>query len=151
MAITCKNCGQILPDNSSFCSKCGVKTDTKLYCPKCGTEVDGIASFCPNCGEKIGGGFSGSAQYDQYQFVEKSKLNEKKIITGVLALCLGALGIQYFYINKPVGGIVTIVLTLCSCGVWSLLMLIQGIRILIMDDEDFKNVFLDESKVFPIL
>lgn len=150
MAITCKNCGQTLPDNTSFCSHCGTKVEIIKFCPKCGTELSNNSSFCPNCGERIGAQSPSSFSFNAEQYAAKSQLHEKKIIAGLLGLLLGGLGIHYFYINKPVGGIVSIVLSICSCGIWSFLMIVQGIRMLIMDDEEFKTVYLDESKQFPI-
>lgn len=148
MAIVCKNCGQTLSDNSSFCSKCGAKVEKNIFCSKCGTKLSDNSSFCPNCGERIEVASSANAEWVNY--VEENNLHEKRVIAGILAMLLGSLGIHYFYINKPVGGIVTIVLSLCSCGIWSVLTFVQGIRILIMDDKEFKDVYLDESKQFPV-
>lgn len=60
------------------------------------------------------------------------------------------MGIQYFYLGKTTAGILTIVISLCSCYIWGLLMLIQGILMLTMSDEAFNEKYVDNDKTFPL-
>lgn len=76
--------------------------------------------------------------------------DSQRILCGILALLIGTLGIQYFVIGKTTAGILTIVLSICTCGLWGIITLIQGIMILCMSDEDFENKFVNTPKTFPI-
>ena len=73
-----------------------------------------------------------------------------KTVAGLLAIFLGGWGIQYFYLGKTTAGILTIVISLCSCYIWGLLMLIQGILMLTMSDEAFNEKYVDNDKTFPL-
>lgn len=90
--------------------------------------------------------YTSAAPKSTYQ----SDLESKKTTAGVLALLLGALGIQYFYLDKATAGIVTILLSLVTCGLWGTVMFIQGIIILTMSPEDFQRKFLNPAVSFPV-
>lgn len=75
---------------------------------------------------------------------------KEKVVAGLLAIFLGWLGIHYFYLGKTTAGILTIVLSACTCGIWSLLMLVQGILMLTMSDADFEEKYVDNEKTFPL-
>lgn len=73
-----------------------------------------------------------------------------KTATGLFAIFLGSLGIQYFYLGKVTGGIITIVLSLITCGVWSILTLIQGILMLTMTQAEFERKYVYTQSDFPL-
>lgn len=73
-----------------------------------------------------------------------------KTATGLFAIFLGGLGIQYFYLGKVTGGIITIVLSLITCGVWSILTLIQGILMLTMTQAEFERKYVYTQSDFPL-
>lgn len=96
---------------------------------------------------------------------------KSKVVCGVLALLLGWLGVQYFYINKPVGGVMSIlvfilvwtiptVLTIVTCGtgaflyslsaIVSIIPFAQGIEMFCLSDEDFDSRFVYSSSSWPI-
>lgn len=79
-----------------------------------------------------------------------TEISSKKTLCGVLAILVGVLGIQYFVIGKTSGGLITILLSLITCGAWSVVTLIQGIIILCMSDQDFKRKFIDSTSAFPL-
>ena len=58
--------------------------------------------------------------------------------------------IHYFYLGKTTGGIITIVLSLCTCGLWSVVTLIQGILMLVSTDEAFAEKYVDNDRKFPL-
>lgn len=78
------------------------------------------------------------------------KSDSKRILCGVLALLLGGFGIHYFIIGKEVAGIITIALTLFTCGVWSIVPFIQGIAILCMSDRKFEEKYVTNIDTFPL-
>lgn len=74
----------------------------------------------------------------------------KKIVAGIFALLLGWLGIQYFYLGKIGAGLLTILLTCVTCGVWELITFAQGIVMLTMSDQEFDRKFVYTNSFFPI-
>ena len=73
-----------------------------------------------------------------------------KTATGLFAIFLGGFGIQYFYLGKVTGGIITIVLCLITCGVWSIVTLIQGILMLTMTQAEFERKYVYTQSDFPL-
>ena len=71
-------------------------------------------------------------------------------MAALLAIFLGYLGVQYFYLGKTQGGILTIVLSLVTCGVWELITLIQGILMLCMTNEEFRRKYVTTTSTFPL-
>lgn len=79
-----------------------------------------------------------------------SEISSKKTLCGILAILVGVLGIQYFVVGKTTAGILTILLSLITCGGWSIVTLIQGILILCMSNQDFKAKYIDSTSTFPL-
>lgn len=73
-----------------------------------------------------------------------------KIACGVLAILVGGIGLQYFLVGKVAGGIINILLTLVTCGLWSIVNLVQGIMILCMSDEDWREKWVYSDTTFPV-
>lgn len=71
-------------------------------------------------------------------------------IAALLAILIGTLGIQYFYLGKTTGGILTIVLSLVTCGAWGILTLIQGILMFCMDNYAFDQKYVYSQSSFPL-
>lgn len=137
--INCKECGQQISDSASVCPHCGAPVIRDVFCPSCGTKVPENVKFCPNCGGQI------------YPVSETAKAGKKdKLVAGLLAIVLGGLGIHYFYLGKTTAGVLTIVISLVSCGIWPVVMFIQGILMLIMSEEDFDSKYVDNDRTFPI-
>lgn len=73
-----------------------------------------------------------------------------KTAAGVLAILLGGLGIQYFYVGKVAGGFLTILLSIVTCGLWSILMLVQGILMLTMSQQEFDQKYVYSDSTLPL-
>lgn len=73
-----------------------------------------------------------------------------KTVCGILALILGGLGVQYFYLGKIGAGLVTILLTIVTCGIWEILTFVQGILMLTMTQEEFNRKFVFTNKFLPL-
>lgn len=71
-------------------------------------------------------------------------------MAALLAIFLGGLGIQYFYLGKVMAGILSIVITLCTCGIWEILTLIQGILMFCMDNQTFEQKYVNTNSSFPL-
>lgn len=76
--------------------------------------------------------------------------DSKRIAAGICAIIIGTLGIQYFIIGKPVAGVLTILLSLCTCGLWQLVTIVQGIMMLTMTDEQFRQKYVDTVATLPL-
>ena len=79
-----------------------------------------------------------------------SELANKKLICGLLAIFRGTIGVQYFVLGKTWGGILTILLSCITCGAWGVVMLIQGIMMLCMSEEEFKRKYIENPATMPL-
>lgn len=50
---TCPKCGNVVPQDSDFCNKCGTNLSEQLYCSNCGFEYNLGDAFCPKCGTNL--------------------------------------------------------------------------------------------------
>jgi TM2 domain-containing membrane protein YozV len=64
---------------------------------------------------------------------------KEKTVAGILGILLGWLGVHHFYLGSNITGVILIVLTLVTCGVGSLIGLVEGILLLIMPDDEFNQ------------
>lgn len=139
--ITCKECGKEVSDAAKTCPHCGAPVVKEIYCSNCGEKVPATECFCPKCGVSLKGA----------AYCSGSKRGEDdKIITALLAIIVGGLGIHYFYLGKTKAGILTILLSVITCGIWTCIMFIQGVLMLVMPDETFKDKYINTTKEFPI-
>jgi TM2 domain-containing membrane protein YozV len=60
---------------------------------------------------------------------------KNKVVAGVLALLLGGLGIHHFYLGSIGAGVV--ILLLSCVGIGPILALVEGILLLVMNDDEF--------------
>ncbi len=74
----------------------------------------------------------------------------QRLAFGLLALLIGGLGIQYFIIGKTAAGIYNILLSVFTCGLWSILNFVQGIIVLCMSDQQFESKYVNNPATFPI-
>lgn len=71
---------------------------------------------------------------------------EKKIVAGILGILLGGLGIHKFYLGYTKEGIIQLIVSVVTCGVGSLIGLIEGIIYLTKSDEDFVATYITGKK-----
>lgn len=122
--------------------------DNMMFCPACGTELVYVqqttpppyGSNNPTCYNS----------YDDNAFSPSGPQGKSRGVAGLLAILLGGLGVQYFYLGKVGGGLLTILLTICTCGIWDILMLIQGILMLCMTNTEFQRKYVDNTSTMPL-
>lgn len=75
---------------------------------------------------------------------------KSRLAAGLFAIFLGYLGVQYFYVGKVSGGIICILLTLITCGMWEIMSLIQGIMMITMSQDEFERKYVYSTSTFPL-
>lgn len=71
-------------------------------------------------------------------------------VAALLSILLAGLGVQYFYLGKVAGGFINILLTFVTCGMWSVLNLVQGILMFCMDNATFRRKYVLSQSTFPL-
>ncbi len=71
-------------------------------------------------------------------------------VAALLAILIGSLGIQYFYVGKTTAGLLTILISLVTCGLFGVIMFIQGILMFCMTNDQFRQKYIDNPSNFPI-
>lgn len=74
--------------------------------------------------------------------------DSKRVLAGVLGIVFGGLGLQRFVLGDTTGGILRIVITIVTCGVGSLIGVVEGIIYLTKTDEQFVQIYQVEKKAW---
>jgi TM2 domain-containing membrane protein YozV len=77
-----------------------------------------------------------------------TKQESKRIVCGILGILIGGLGIHRFVLGDTKGGILRIVISFVTCGLGSIIGLIEGIIYLIKTDEEFIKTYQVEKKAW---
>ncbi|AQX05194.1 hypothetical protein ATB99_07645 [Elizabethkingia meningoseptica] len=72
--------------------------------------------------------------------------SEKKLVAGILGILLGGFGIHKFYLGYTKAGIIQIIITLVTCGIASVIGLVEGIIYLTKSDEEFDRTYVQGQK-----
>ncbi len=78
--------------------------------------------------------------------VPRSQPENKKIVAGILGILLGGLGVHKFILGYTQEGIIQIVISVVTCGIGSIIGLIEGIIYLTKTDEEFYNTYQVNKK-----
>lgn len=129
-------------------------------CPHCKQYVDDYSTFCNNCGHNFNSDAAngttpppvdGPYGYDANNaFDSCGPEGKSRGVAALLAILLGGLGIQYFYLGKVSAGIICIVLTIVTCGLWEIVTLIQGILMFCMTNAQFRQKYVATNASFPL-
>lgn len=71
---------------------------------------------------------------------------DKKVSAGVCGILLGGLGVHRFILGDTTGGILRIVISILTCGIGSIIGLIEGIIYLTKSDEEFVELYINQKK-----
>lgn len=125
------------------CPKCHstnvIQTDVNRYeCPYCGNV------FNATQGNTFGQGYGVNSNAGTNVAYQKNRMT-----AALLALFLGGIGVHYFYLNKPIPGVVFL---LC-CWMFfipAILAFAQAIVMFTMTDEQFQAKYVNNPSSFPL-
>ncbi|SRR4051794_29675884 len=74
--------------------------------------------------------------------------SEKKLAAGLLGILLGTFGANKFFLGYTQEGIIQIVANICTCGIATVIPLIEGIIYLTMSDQQFDQTYIQNKKAW---
>ncbi|MBD0373199.1 MAG: TM2 domain-containing protein [Pyrinomonadaceae bacterium] len=122
-----------------------------IYCPRCNAQNADTAQVCYVCQSPLTGG---GAAYQPVQQAYGSSGPpaqqipgaDKKVIAGILGIVAGGFGVHKFILGYTTEGIIQIVLTFITCGIGSIIGLVEGIIYLTKSDEEFVRTYIQNKK-----
>jgi TM2 domain-containing membrane protein YozV len=148
----------------AICSSCGFEMGSGKYCPKCGTLSASTTPPPPSQYQPQQNWQQQQPQPPQYgqpqygqqptygmapQYGQPYPQRKDKTTAALLAIFLGGLGIHKFYLGgskQKTAGIIQIVVSFVTCGVGTIIPLIEGIIYLTKDDQQFQYEYVQGGK-----
>lgn len=141
------------------CPECGKQYSTqekvsRVKCPYCGAETNvSYSDQQPNFQEQWRQ-FSNDASNALDSVFNNGPSGKSRGIAGLLALLMGALGLHYFYIGKTNAGIVFLLISLLSCGVFAtvtwVISIIQAVLFFTSTQQEFEQRWVYSPSNFPL-
>ena len=72
--------------------------------------------------------------------------DSKRVMAGILGILFGGLGVHRFVLGDTTGGLIRLVIGVCTCGAGGIIGLIEGIMYLTKTDEQFYQEYIVEKK-----
>jgi TM2 domain-containing membrane protein YozV len=132
-----------------------------IRCNQCGNQVADTAAACPHCGNPINNYQQPPQNFNAYNapgnYNNANVVPKNRTTAALLALFLGGVGVHYFYIGKPIPGIVFLVVWLFGWFIGffpsliiCLLCLVQAIMMFSMTDQQFNEKYVYTQNQFPL-
>jgi len=78
--------------------------------------------------------------------IPKRNEESKRVVAGILAILLGGLGVHKFVLGYTTTGIIQLAISVATCGILSIIGLIEGIIYLTKSDEEFIYTYQTNKK-----
>jgi len=119
-----------------------------IYCPRCNAQNADTAQVCYSCQAPLTGsayqpvqqGYGGGPPAQQIPGAEK------KLVAALTGILVGGFGVHKFILGYTTEGIIQIVLTFITCGLGSIIGLVEGIIYLTKSDEEFVRTYIQNKK-----
>src|SRR5688500_3599944 len=115
---------------------------------KCGAQNDNATQYSATCQATLT-----NIGYQPMQGVNpghvtdwKSAGADKKLVADICGILLGGFGVHKFILGYTTEGIIQIVITFVTCGIGSLVGLVEGIIYLTKTDEEFVRTYIQNKK-----
>lgn len=125
-----------------------------IRCNECGNMVSENAQVCPHCGNPM---YRYQQPPQNFNAYNSQTTPKSRTTTALLALFLGGVGVHYFYMGKPIPGIVFLVVWLLGWFIGffpsiiiGILCLVQAIMMFSMTDEQFNAKYIYTTNQFPL-
>ncbi len=155
------------------CPKCGQQFTlpqpaNQVTCPICGEKFNVATTIPPQPQQQPQYGPQQPPQYGQQQqygpqqqpqyaygpaqpgIFDPGPSGKSRGVAGLLAIILGYLGVHYFYLGHTTAGLLSIALSFVTCGIWPIVMLIQGVIMLTMDQATFEQKYVYTQSTLPL-
>jgi len=127
------------------------------YCTKCGAVNEDTAQYCINCQAQltpVSGGYQPMQSVNQGASGAmtdwKALGADKKILAGILGIVVGAFGVHKFVLGYTTEGVIMLLITVLTCGIFgvvsSVIGIVEGIIYLTKSDEEFVRTYLQSKK-----
>lgn len=82
--------------------------------------------------------------------LSETEISNKKLAAGLTGIFLGSLGVHKFILGYTKAGVITLVISVATCGIGGTVMgvigLIEGIIYLTKTPEEFRLMYLDQRQ-----
>jgi TM2 domain-containing membrane protein YozV len=124
-----------------------------IYCPSCNAPNADTAQVCYACQSPLTSSSGAGSGYQPVQQAYGSATPaqqipgaDKKVIAGILGIVAGGFGVHKFILGYTTEGIIQIALTFLTCGIGSIIGLVEGIIYLTKSDEEFVRTYIQNKK-----
>ncbi len=120
-----------------------------IYCPRCNAQNADTAQACYACQSPLvpaAGGYQPMQGYEGGPPAQTLPGADKKVVAGICAIAVGGFGVHKFILGYTTEGIIQIVLTVFTCGMGSIVGLVEGIIYLTKSDEEFVRTYIQNKK-----
>ena len=122
-----------------------------IYCPRCNAPNADTAQVCYACQAPLAGSSGSGYQPMQPAYgggppAQQIPGAEKKLVAGLCGILVGGFGVHKFILGYTTEGLIQIGLTFITCGIGSIIGLVEGIIYLTKSDEEFVRTYIQNKK-----